>query len=153
MKRGTFEKRLARHLDELRWLYMELYDNGSMFAELCETMRWYAENRRPVLRRRDDAREQDPGWYKRRDLLRMMLYWAILAGTRHGVRDHVAGRGPERVHGRPDAPAPGKGSTRAGTSSLPTRPSPPPTKRRCRRCSPPPHRAISHGCRTAGTGS
>ena len=48
MKQGTFEKRLARHLDELRWLYMELYDNGSMFAELCETMRWYAENRRPV---------------------------------------------------------------------------------------------------------
>lgn len=30
-----FQERLARHVDELRWLYMELYDNGSMFAELC----------------------------------------------------------------------------------------------------------------------
>lgn len=29
-----FLNRLNRHLDELRWLYMELYDNGSMFAEL-----------------------------------------------------------------------------------------------------------------------
>ena len=89
MKQGTFEKRLARHLDELRWLYMELYDNGSMFAELCETMRWYAENRRPVLRRRDDAREQDPGWYKRRDLLGMMLYIDNFAGNLNGVRDRL----------------------------------------------------------------
>lgn len=31
-----FEKRLAKHMDELRWLYMELYDNEAMFAELCE---------------------------------------------------------------------------------------------------------------------
>ena len=30
--------RLARHHDELRWLYMELYDNSSMFAELCENL-------------------------------------------------------------------------------------------------------------------
>ena len=34
---ALFQSRLERHLDELRWLYMELYDNGSMFAELCET--------------------------------------------------------------------------------------------------------------------
>ena len=25
-----FEKRLAKHMDELRWLYMELYDNEAM---------------------------------------------------------------------------------------------------------------------------
>ena len=33
-----FEKRLQRHHDELRWLYMELYENDSMFAELCGQM-------------------------------------------------------------------------------------------------------------------
>ena len=27
-----FEKRLAKHMDELRWLYMELYDNEAMFV-------------------------------------------------------------------------------------------------------------------------
>ena len=37
-KVSIFQKRLERHHDELRWLYMELYDNGSMFAELCERM-------------------------------------------------------------------------------------------------------------------
>ena len=34
----TYENRFQKHFDELRWLYMELYDNGSMFAELCDKM-------------------------------------------------------------------------------------------------------------------
>ena len=33
-----YTKRLEKHHDELRWLYMELYDNGSMFAELTERL-------------------------------------------------------------------------------------------------------------------
>ena len=33
MKMETvFQERLNRHHDELRWLYMELYDNSDMFA-------------------------------------------------------------------------------------------------------------------------
>ena len=36
---ALFQARLARHMDELRWLYMELYGNDAMFAELCETLR------------------------------------------------------------------------------------------------------------------
>lgn len=30
-KKSDFEKRLRRHHDELRWLYMELYGNDDMF--------------------------------------------------------------------------------------------------------------------------
>ena len=30
----VFQARLSRHHDELRWLYMELYDNSDMFAEI-----------------------------------------------------------------------------------------------------------------------
>ena len=34
-KNGSiFQHRLEKHHDELRWLYMELYQNGDMFAEL-----------------------------------------------------------------------------------------------------------------------
>ena len=33
---ATYRKRFDRHFEELRWLYMELYGNSSMFAELCE---------------------------------------------------------------------------------------------------------------------
>ena len=36
-----FAERLGRHHDELRWLYMELYGNDDMFAELCDQMKWY----------------------------------------------------------------------------------------------------------------
>ena len=38
MKQSDFDRRLERHLDELRWLYMELYNNESMFAELCQQL-------------------------------------------------------------------------------------------------------------------
>ena len=42
MKDSTiFGKRLQKHHDELRWLYMELYENDSMFAELCDQMYTY----------------------------------------------------------------------------------------------------------------
>ena len=34
----VFLERLERHHDELRWLYMELYDNDSMFAELSDNV-------------------------------------------------------------------------------------------------------------------
>ena len=34
-----FRERMERRQDELRWLYMELYDNPDMFAELCGQMK------------------------------------------------------------------------------------------------------------------
>ncbi len=30
-----WKRRLDRYLDELKWLYMELYDNQQMFDGLC----------------------------------------------------------------------------------------------------------------------
>ena len=35
---ALFQQRLSRHLDEVGWLYMALYNNDSMFAELCEML-------------------------------------------------------------------------------------------------------------------
>ena len=29
--KGPYKKRFEKHFEELRWLYMELYDNGSAF--------------------------------------------------------------------------------------------------------------------------
>ncbi len=34
-KADIFQTRMDKHHDELKWLYMELYGNGDMFAELC----------------------------------------------------------------------------------------------------------------------
>ncbi len=40
-----FQDRMARHIEELRWLYMELYNNESMFAELCQKLYEFAKER------------------------------------------------------------------------------------------------------------
>ena len=46
---SMFQKRMERHHDELRWLYMELYGNDSMFMELCEQMGSFYVNRSQSL--------------------------------------------------------------------------------------------------------
>ena len=71
-------------MDELRWLYMELYDNGSMYAELCDQMEEFYRQRKTSLRKRDQAREEDPLWYKNNDLLGMMFYIDNFGGTLQG---------------------------------------------------------------------
>ncbi len=86
---SLFQTRLARHLDELRWLYMELYDNDSMFAELCGRLRQFAAGRPAPLKQRDLEREANPGWYKSSGLTGMMLYIDNFAGNLNGVRQKL----------------------------------------------------------------
>ena len=82
---GVFQERLERHHDELRWLYMELYGNDSMFAELCDSMRQFWLERDRKLKRRDQDREKDKNWYRKNDMLGMMLYIENFAGSMQGV--------------------------------------------------------------------
>ena len=84
-----YKKRFERHFDELRWLYMELYDNGSMFAELCDRMREYYDERSRTLRSLDKKREADPAWYRGNALLGMMFYIDNFAGNLAGVKDKL----------------------------------------------------------------
>ncbi|MBD5505748.1 MAG: amylosucrase [Lachnospiraceae bacterium] len=84
-----FQERLQRHHDELRWLYMELYDNGSMFAELCDNMRQFYLQRNQELKTRDLNRETDQEWYKQNDMLGMMFYINNFAGNMKGVESKL----------------------------------------------------------------
>ena len=84
-----FMRRLQKHHDELRWLYMELYDNGSMFMELMERLREFYLLRNDALKAIDKAKEADPDWYRRNDLLGMMLYIDNFGGTINGVREKL----------------------------------------------------------------
>lgn len=88
-KVSIFQKRLERHHDELRWLYMELYDNGSMFAELCECMKQFYLERDKSLKIRDLERETDQSWYKQNDMLGMMFYIDNFAGNMKGVESKL----------------------------------------------------------------
>ncbi len=89
MAENVFQRRLEKHHDELRWLYMELYDNADMFGELCAALYQYDQERSRQLKKRDAAREQDTGWFQRNDMLGMMLYIDNFAGNLKGVKDRL----------------------------------------------------------------
>lgn len=86
---SIFQHRLERHHDELRWLYMELYQNGDMFVELCSQMYEYYNCRSKKLKERDLKREKGPDWYHGKDMLGMMLYTDNFAGNMKGVKEKI----------------------------------------------------------------
>lgn len=87
---AVFERRLARHYDELKWLYCELYHGDEQAFEYCVSMLRKAwADRKPALRAQDAAREADPNWYRRQDLLGMMMYTNAFAGTLKGVEEKL----------------------------------------------------------------
>ncbi len=89
MRTSVFDQRLARHADELKWLYCELYRDEEAFADFVEMLRrCWAERKKP-LRDQDKRREADPEWYRRRDLLGMMLYVNAFAGNLRGVKEKL----------------------------------------------------------------
>lgn len=90
MKGDTvFYNRMQRHHDELKWLYMELYGNESMFSELCDNLYQFYQERKPKLKTMDLEREQDPNWYKKNDMLGMMFYIDNFAGNMKGVESKL----------------------------------------------------------------
>ena len=84
-----FAQRLGRHHDELRWLYMELYGNDDMFAELCDQMKRYYDERNDKLKTLDAEREAEGEWYRKRDKLGMMMYIDNFAGNIKGVQEKL----------------------------------------------------------------
>ena len=68
---------------------MELYQNDDMFAELCSKMYEYYRQRSSKLKKRDAKREQEAGWYHRKDMLGMMLYIDNFAGNMQGVKEKI----------------------------------------------------------------
>ena len=112
MERETvFKRRLARHYDELKWLYCELYEGGiGMFEELVKAMEQRSRERDRKLKRLDKKREEDLDWYKRNDMVGMMMYTDAFAGTLKGVKeklDYIEECGVRCLHLMPllDSPA------------------------------------------------
>lgn len=85
-----FAQRMEKHQDELRWLYMELYGNDAMYAELCEQMHDYYLKRSTELKKRDIKKEKNPDWFKEKEMLGMMLYVDNFAGNLKGVEKKLA---------------------------------------------------------------
>ena len=66
-----------------------MYGNDDMFAELCSQLYEYSEQRSKQLKKMDESREKDPNWYKKNDILGMMMYIDNYAGNLKGVEEKL----------------------------------------------------------------
>jgi amylosucrase len=85
-----FERRMAHHYDELRWLYCELYPGREQaFDELCTNLKKISDHRKEDLKALDREREANPDWYMKNDILGMMMYVDAFAGNLNGVKEKL----------------------------------------------------------------
>lgn len=85
-----FRNRFEKHFNELKWLYMELYHNDSMFAELCGQLERFYIGRSQELKNLDSKRESAADWYKQNDMLGMMFYIDNFGGDLKGVEKKLS---------------------------------------------------------------
>ena len=97
-----FERRLDSRIDELKRLYSQLYHGDEKaLADLLAMLRRAYEERGEALRELDRKREADPEWYKRRDIMGMLLYVNAFAKTLKGVErklDYLEDCGVNYLH-------------------------------------------------------
>ncbi len=97
-----FAVRFARHEDELKWLYMELYHGDQKAWEYFTGMLYRMWESRPEsLRKLDREREVDTAWYRGHSMVGMLMYVKAFAGTLQGVReklDYVQDCGVNYLH-------------------------------------------------------
>ncbi len=86
---NDFETRLAVYYDELKWLYTELYGQTPYFQQLIDSARQFSAARKPALAALDRARETDPEWYRKSDMLGMMMYTEQFAGKLAGIEQRI----------------------------------------------------------------
>ena len=86
---SEFERRFARHRDELEWLFMELYDDRDALHRFEAMMREAWAYREEELRALDRAREANPLWYRGADMLGMTMYSNLFAGNLRGVMEQL----------------------------------------------------------------
>ena len=86
---AEYQRRFDRHFDELKWLYTELYQNEWMFDELCKQMYRFYRERKDSLKEMDRAREAQPDWFEKNDMMGMMLYVDNFADNLQGVKNKL----------------------------------------------------------------
>ena len=87
---NAMEERLRSAMDELKWLFFELYPGeDTAFDYYCDMLRRSYAQRKRSLRELDKKRLADPDWYRSNKLLGMMLYVDKFAGNLKGVREKI----------------------------------------------------------------
>ena len=81
---------MEKRLDELKWLYAELYHNDeNAFRYFLSMLERMYEARPEELKVLDREREHSADWYRSNEVLGMMLYTNCFAGNLRGVREKL----------------------------------------------------------------
>lgn len=86
---AVFEARLKENYDELKWLYMELYNDAHAFDYFVDMLYQYYSDRPAALKKWDEKRIAAGAWYKGNQMLGMVMYTNAFAGTIKGVKKHI----------------------------------------------------------------
>lgn len=87
--KNIFYDRLAVHHNEMKWLYMELYNDEKAYDYFVSMLYEYYQKRPAFLKALDESRVSNPDWYKGNDMLGMLMYTNCFAGTLKGVQKHL----------------------------------------------------------------
>ncbi|MBP3522188.1 MAG: alpha-amylase family protein [Clostridia bacterium] len=85
----AFDTRYARAAQEMKRLYLSLYHDEHAYDYFAGMLRRCHEARRPALRALDAQRAEQPDWFKKQDVLGMLMYTQCFGGTLNGVREHL----------------------------------------------------------------
>ncbi len=85
----VFVKRLEECLDELKWLYMELYHDEHAFDYFTDMLYQFYTERSKELKKWDEKRIAAKDWYKGNQMLGMVMYTNAFAKNISGVRKHL----------------------------------------------------------------
>ena len=85
----VFTERLNAHIEEMRWLYNELYNDDNAFNYFCGMLYEYFSARSRSLKDWDLSRIEDPEWYTGNEMLGMQMYVDCFAGDLKGVRSRL----------------------------------------------------------------
>ena len=85
----TFDTRYARAAQEMKRLYLSLYHDEHAYDYFTGMLRRCHEARRPALRAIDAQRADQPDWFRKRDVLGMLMYTQCFGGTLRCVREHL----------------------------------------------------------------
>ena len=89
MIKGFDDPNKEQLLEELKWLYMELYHDEQAFRYFLQMLEKNARERRPALRKIDQQRQEDEHWYHSNRLLGMMLYVQNFGGNIKAVKKNL----------------------------------------------------------------
>ncbi len=105
-KTGTwaveFSRRYQQRVDELKWLYCEIYNNDMEGFEWLSDAMYKIYQERPVyLKKLDREREKMPNWYHDKSILGMMMYVNCFGDTLKDVTgklDYIKSCGVKILH-------------------------------------------------------